>query len=273
VPSNGARPLGYNPPVIGALLPLAAMVCLIHPSDLDSELGRRALPWMPPDFARQVVRHRRDFARGAAAAATWPATFHRPGQPDGVEPTIAAQCQRLVQALRQQAPFADVVAGLGALAHLTLDLEGPFAGDGGQDADGQAFAAYLRSCSPRVPIVFYGREGLRLTASETALEPYLVDQRQRAEALRPLVRADFGRIGGPAAWRTLDDRSTTFGAASLTLNHATSIFATLTSWIWLHAGGLVPEIPVPNETVLVWKGEPKPRDAPGPTLGFRQAWH
>ncbi len=253
--------LGYNHAVLGVMLPAVMVVCMVHTPDLDPEVGRRALPWLPPDLARQVVKHRPDFARGAAAAARWPQQFHRPGGANGLEPTIAAQCERIVLALRSQAPFSEVVAGLGTLAHLTLDLTAPFV-DRDADAYAQAFAAYQRSAAPRVPIVFYGQDQMQLSQPRTALEPYLVSRRRAAATLAPLVRYDLDRAGGPSHWPSLDDRSTSFGAASVAINHASSVFANLASWVWKQGGGMVPDIPQGKQAIFVWKGEPRPREAP-----------
>jgi hypothetical protein len=245
------------------------VVCMVHTPDLDPEVGRRALPWLPPDLARQIVKHKNDFARGAAAAASWPREYHHPGGPDGLEPTIVAQCQRIVQALRSQAPFSEVVAGLGTLAHLTLDLNAPFVAHEG-DAYAQAFAAYQRSAAPRVPLVFYTQDRLLLSASPVAIEPYLASRRGNAEMLAPLIRYDLDRVGGPGRWPRLDDRSTSFGAASLAINHASSVFANLASWVWKQSGGLVPDVvPGGAQRILVWKGEPRPREAPRVRLSVR----
>ncbi len=239
--------------------PAALAVCLAHPIDIDREVGRRALPWLPPDLARQVARHEREFAGGAAAAARWPWAYHRPGGAQGVERTIEAQCQRLVKALHDRAPFSDVVAGLGALAHLTVDLGAPFAAARGGDAHAAAFASYLRSATPRIPIVFYGQRTTMLAGKFSAFAPLLQVRRHQADELASLVRADLDRTGGPASWPRLDDRSTSFGAASLVLNHATTDFAVLASWVWQHAGGLVPPIPTEHDEILVWQGAPQPR--------------
>jgi hypothetical protein len=254
--------VGYNRTVLAGVLPALMAMCMVHTPDLDPEVGRRALPWLPPDLARQVVRHKSDFARGGAAAAAWPRQFHRPGGADGLEATILAQCERLVQALRSQAPFSEVVAGLGTLAHLSMDLNAPFVAHDG-DAYAQAFASYQRSAAPRVPIVFYTQDRLQLTIPRAAIEPYLRTRRQLASRLAPLVRYDLDRVGGPGHWPALDDRSTSFGAASLAINHASSVFANLAAWIWRQGGGLVPEIQKGGAPgILVWKGEPRPREAP-----------
>ena len=262
-------PVGYNHAVIGVLLPALLAACLVHPTELDAEIGRRALPWLPPDLARQVVKHKHDFARGAAAAAAWPRSFHQPGAVNGLEPTIVAQCERIVQALRSQAPFSEVVAGFGTLAHLTLDLNAPFASAHGSDPYARAFAAYQRSAAPRVQMVFYGQERALFGQPNTAVEHYLQRRRNAAAAFAPLLRYDLDRVGGPGQWKALDDRSTSFGTAAITLNHSTSVFANLASWVWRQGGGKVPDIARSGGPIMVWKGEPRPRETPRHRLGVR----
>jgi len=260
----------YNASVPRVLLPVLAASCLVLPLEIDLEVGRRALPWMPPDLARQVAKRPKDFARGVKAARTWPANFHRSGGDDGVEAAIVAQCERLAAALRAQAPFADVVAGLGALAHLTADLDAPYLDRQTADPHAQAFSSYLRSAYSRIPQVFYGQD-LTLTRGPTeGLAFMLRARRSDSRSLAPLISADLDRLGGPANWRALDDRSSSFGAASLTLSHAATDFANLASWVWHHGGGLVSPIVAPPETLLVWSGEPKPREKTSPRLSFRQ---
>ena len=253
------------------LLPAVAAVCLAHPAEVDREVGRRSLPWLPPDLARQVSRHDRQFAAGAAAAAGWPLSFHVPGTRAGLESSIRSQCERLVAAIRARAPFAEVVAGLGALAHLTADVEDPFLGARPGDAYARSYASYVPAATPRIPLVFYGQESAVIAGPVDGIATLVAGRRRETDTMAGYVREDLYRLGGPASWGQLDDRSSSFGTASLFLNHAASDFANLASWVWIHAGGLVPEIPRQQDMILVWKGEPQPREAPRPTLGFRQA--
>jgi hypothetical protein len=256
--------------VLHVFLPAVAVVCLAHPAEVDREVGRRALPWLPPDLARQVERHERQFASGATAAAGWPRAYHVPGTRPGLEGAIRAQCERLAAAIRARTPFPEVVAGLGALAHLTADLDAPFLTSSPEDAYALSFGSYLPTAAPRIPLVFYGQERALIAGTVGGIGAIVINRRREAEILADLVREDLDRVGGPASWRRLDDRSSSFGSASLFLNHAASDFANLASWVWLHAGGLVPEIPRHQDMILIWKGEPQPREAPIPTLGVRQ---
>lgn len=250
------------------LLPVALTLCLAHPVELDREVGRRALPWLPPDLARQVQRHERDFARGAAAAAAWPAHHHVPGTPGGVEATLALQCQRIATAIRARAPFGEVVAGMGAVAHLCLDLNQSFPGPDAGTAYARSFASLMRAAGPRIPLVFYGQDPWLLRGSGEALESALARRRQARPSLGSIVREDMDRVGGPGRWPALDDRSSSFGAASLVLNHSASDFANLASWVWRAAGGHVPDIPMEG-TILVWKGEARPRET-SPVIRIRK---
>ena len=178
--------------MLSVILPAVAATCFAHPAALDREVGRRALPWLPPDLARQVVRHERDFASGAAAATRWPRSFHQPGGRSGLEVTIQTQCERLAAAIRDRAPFAEVVAGLGSLAHLTADLNAPFLTAHTSDRHAQAFAVYVPTAAPRIPLVFYGLN-----------RPVISGSRQRHPDDAGVESASTHRISPSTSARTL----------------------------------------------------------------------
>lgn len=252
------------------LLAAVATACLAHPAAIDVEVGRRALPWLPPDLARQVVKHEREFARGAALAAAWPAAYHQSRPRGALEATLQAQSDRLAVAIRNRVPFSEVVAGLGALTHLLVDANQPFTGSDRASPYGLAFAGFMRSVAPRIPSVFYGQDFALIHAPANRLGSVALARRSEADTLANLVHEDLDRVGGPGAWARLDDRSSSFGAASLTLNHAASDYANLASWIWRVAGGLVPRIVTADASILIWKGDLQPREAPRTHLSFRQ---
>lgn len=248
-------------------LTLGALACPLHPASLDVALGERALPGLPPDLARQVAKHPQAFAQGAQAAAAYPGPLHLRGGKNAVEEAIFQQCQRLAQALRQQASFQAVTAGLGALAHLVLDYN--FPASGAKPAHAQAFAHFLASRLPRIPVVFYGGAEAVPFASRDALWSWLLGEGQRLAALEQALAEDFARVGGPGQWNLLDDRSTAFGVASVAFNRAMSQYVTLASWIWRQGGGLVVPFPGDGHSILVWKGDLKPREAPMSHLRVR----
>jgi hypothetical protein len=258
--------------VLGLLLSTAVTVCLAHPVDLDQEVARRAAPWLPPDVARQLVRYDPDFKRGATAAANWPAPHHVRGGAQGVEAIVVWQCQRVAEGLRARMPFNEVVAGLGALAHLTVDLNRPF-GTGPDGVYSRAFTSYILASRGRIPWVFYGQDRHVLWHGG-ALEPMLLDRARDMTPLGPIVREDMDRMGGPGAWGRLDDRSSTFGAASLLVNHAATDFVNLASWVWQAGGGLVPQIRQADDSIIVWRGEATPSESTQRSvISIRKARH
>lgn len=243
-----------------------AVACSLHPATLDAELGRRALPGLPPDLARQLAKHPQAFSRGASSAAAYPKALHQRGGANAVEHAILAQCDRLVQAIRSRVSFEAVTAGFGALAHLVLDYNFPAAA--GQK-EAAALASFLASRLPRIPVVFYaGAENVPYQ-SRTDLWQWLLAEGQRLPALQQALLEDLTRVGGPQFWDRLDDRSTTFGVASVAFNRAMSQYVTLSSWVWHHAGGLVPPFPGNGQGIIVWKGELKPRETPVSRLRVR----
>lgn len=253
--------------MLALALSASLLACPLHPVSLDLELGKRALPGLPPDLARQIAKHPQAFRRGAEAAFAYPQPLHTVGDGNTLEEAILAQCDRLVTAIRGQASFEAVTAGFGALAHLVWDLNVPVTPRSPEEA--RAFAAFLASRAPRIPVVFYsGYEEIPF-ASRDGLWSFILQEARRAQPLRQALAEDFRRVGGPAFWDRLDDRSTAFGVASVSLNRALSQYVALASWVWHHAGGLVVPFPGDGKQILVWKGDLKPREAPLPRLGIR----
>lgn len=246
---------------------MTLLACPLHPVPLDLELGKRALPGLPPDLARQLAKHPEAFRRGAEAACAYPRDIHTVGPGNSLEEAVLAQCERLVKAIRQQASFEAVTAGLGVLVHLVWDLNFPV--DGSSPAEAKGFVAFLQSRMPRIPVVFYsGYEAVPFFSRED-LWRFILSEAARVSSLRLALAEDFQRVGGSAFWNLLDDRSTTFGVASVSMNRALSQYVALASWVWRQAGGLVVPFPGNGQRILVWKGELKPREAALPRLGIR----
>lgn len=240
------------------------LACPMHSANLDQELVQRSLPALPPDLARQLAKHPQALRRGAQGAASYPHPLHFRGGKNAVEEAVFAQSERLVRAIRSQTSFEEVTAGFGVLAHLVLDLYFPV-----QGSDAVAFAAFLTSRLPRIPVVFYALgESLPFQPRE-ALWRSLLTVDPQVRGLGEALREDFIRVGGAGNWQKLDDRSTAFGVASVTFNRATSHYAAVASWVWRHAGGLVTPLFRNGNGILVWKGELKPRETALPVLRRR----
>ncbi len=248
-------------------LSVTLLACPLHPVSLDLELGKRALPGLPPDLARQITKYPQAFRQGAEAAFAYPQALHAVGPGNTLEEALLAQCERLVQAIRNHSSFETITAGFGALAHLVWDLNFPV--EASSPTEAAAFVAFLRSRLPRIPVVFYSGYEMVPFSSRESLWHFILTEASRVPPLQKALIEDFQRVGGPAFWNRFDDRSTAFGVASVSMNRATSQYVALASWIWHHAGGLVVPFPGDGRQILVWKGELKPREAPLPRLGVR----
>lgn len=240
------------------------LACPVHSATLDQELVRRSLPGLPPDLARQFTKHPQAINRGTKVAASYPQPLHFRGGKNAVEQAVFAQSERLVRALRSQASFEEVSAGFGVLAHLVLDLYFPV-----QGSDALAFSSFLSSRLPRIPVVFYSLGEYFPFQSREELWRSLLSVDPLVRALGEVLREDFTRVGGAGNWQKLDDRSTAFGVASVIFNRAMSHYAAVTSWVWHNAGGLVPPFFRNGNSILVWKGELKPRETTLPPLRLR----
>lgn len=250
--------------MLALILASVVLACPVHPATLDQELVQRSLPALPPDLARQLAKHPQALRRGAQVATNYPHTLHLRGGKNAVEEAVFAQSERLVRALRSQTHFEDVTAGFGVLAHLVLDLYFPV-----QGSDSVAFSSFLSSRLPRIPVVFYDLGKLLPFQPRQELWRSLLTVAPQVRALGEALREDFTRVGGAGNWQKLDDRSTAFGVASITFNRAMSHFAVVASWVWHNAGGLVPPFFPNGNSILVWKGELKPRETPVPPLRLR----
>ncbi|MGQ9752757.1 MAG: hypothetical protein ACUVRE_09035 [Thermoanaerobaculaceae bacterium] len=240
------------------------LACPVHPAILDQELVQRSLPALPPDLARQLAKHPQALRRGAQVAANYPHPLHFRGGKNAVEEAVFAQSERLVHAIRSQTSFEEVTAGFGILAHLVLDLYFPV-----QGSDAVAFSSFLTSRLSRIPVVFYALEASLPFQPREELWRSLLSVDPQARALGEALREDFTRVGGAGNWQKLDDRSTAFGVASVTFNRATSHYAAVASWVWRNAGGLVIPLFRNGNSILVWKGELKPRETALPPLRLR----
>jgi hypothetical protein len=204
-----------------------------------------AVDFFPPDVARQVRKYHKRFdagiSRGLAAPPAW-----RAGPPGSLPQALDAQVRRCAADLRKPVPLEDLVEEIGVLAVLVLDANDPLAvvhDDAREPQYSAAYRSYVDSIIDRVRLVYYGQDRtlLKTGALDSTIEAALA----RSGSLYPFVGEEFYRTGELRNWRTLDDRSVTFGVAGVSLSRALTDFANFVALVWHRGGGQVPT-PLPT---------------------------
>jgi hypothetical protein len=232
----------------GSLFALvAAVACIGWGGDTARHVAWTAVDFFPPDLARQVRKHEKRFdagiARGLAAPPAW-----RAGPPGSLPQALDAQIRRCAADLRKPVPLEDLVEEIGVLAVLVLDANDPLAvvhDDAREVEYSEAYRTYVDSILQRVRLVYYGQDRALITGGKyDATVAAAID---RSRSLYPFVGDEFYRTGELRNWRTLDDRSVTFGVAGVSLSRALTDFANLVAFVWHSGGG---QIPTPLPTPL-----------------------
>jgi hypothetical protein len=196
----------------------------------------------PPDLARQLKKRKRVFEAGVLAPFSEPDPARHFKHPDGtgsLDRTLLEEVDRAIFAIRSHHPFDEVTRQLGTVAHFVADANNPLASSA-DDADmPRYFVDYLRyaeSAMGRFPLVFYGLEPQTERAGD--LTPIVQQALQRGRALYPLIGEAYREIDYASGVGAFDDRSTAFGAASVSFSHAVTDIAQVLRYIWLRAGGV-----------------------------------
>lgn len=233
----------YLPVVLGLTLVLAGVTPLrAWTPGTQVTVAREAARLVPADLARQIDRHRRAFEEGATAPFQDGDPARHMKNPDGsgsLDRVIQEEVARAIAAIRTHRPFEEVVRQLGVVSHFVADANNPLATSAADGEEARYFVDYLRyaeSAEPRFPLVFYGiRPGLE---ERKDVSPLLAEAFRRGRGLYPLVGREYRRIGFASGLGRFDDRSTAFGAASLSFSHAVTDVALVLRYIWITAGGV-----------------------------------
>lgn len=233
----------YLPVVLGLTLVLAGVTPLrAWTPGTQVTVAREAARLVPADLARQIDRHRRAFEEGATAPFQDGDPARHMKNPDGsgsLDRVIQEEVARAIAAIRTHRPFEEVVRQLGVVSHFVADANNPLATSAADGEEARYFVDYLRyaeSAEPRFPLVFYGiRPGLE---ERKDVSPVLAEAFRRGRGLYPLVGREYRRIGFASGLGRFDDRSTAFGAASLSFSHAVTDVALVLRYIWITAGGV-----------------------------------
>lgn len=216
----------------------------------------------PPDLARLIAKHRKEYLRGAVEplsdgnAARHMKNFDGSGELDQV---VASEIAGAIDLVRRHRPFAEVVARLGRLSHFVADANLPLNTANSDPGEGRYFRDFLEyadSARPRFAVVFYGL-GAPWQSSRD-IQAWTRTTLARGRKLYPAIGEEYRRIGTPggaqgipgaaggslagpvSGIRGFDDRSTAFAVAAVSYSHAVSDVARALRHVWLAAGGSDP---------------------------------
>ena len=194
----------------------------------------KASTLIPPPLQRQILRYRQEILRGCLDVM-------RDGDAAGNDARgISAACDELVDALGSRTPFSRACYLLGRLSALVAEYDPPVEIAGGTP-DGslwREFAEFVESEYSTFPLVINREgEGYLLKGSLSGYLDYVA--RRNADRRAALRRALSGEE--PGRWR--DQRSLTYGLASLVYNDMVLDTARLWLFVWQQAGGGVGDAP------------------------------
>jgi hypothetical protein len=204
-------------------------------------IAREAAHLAPPDLERLIEKHQKRFLAGVQAPFADADPQRHQCNPDGsglLDQVIAAEVATTIEMIRDHRPFADIVWRLGVVAHYAAEANNPLAASAADATEARYradYARYVESALPRFPLVFYGEPADHLAAGgDRAIVRRAL---ARSRGLYPLLSSEYRRIGYASGRLSFDDRSTAFGASSVTFSRAVNDVMLLMRHIWLRAGG------------------------------------
>lgn len=228
-------------------------------------IGLEAAALAPPDLARQITRHRKEFLRGTVEPLRDGDAARHMKNPDGsgsLDRTVATEMAAAIELIRRHRPFGEVVEQLGRVSHFVADANLPLNTANSDGQEGRYFRDFLEyadSARPRFAVVFYGLEPEWKSARD--VEAWTRTTLARGRKLYPAIGEEYRRIGGAGGVGGIggtggtggmgdsgagggiagfDDRSTAFAVAALSYSHAVSDVARALRHVWLAAGGSDP---------------------------------
>ena len=228
-----------------AIALFAALTCVSWGGATVRHVAWTAVDFFPPDFARQIRKYHKRFdagiSRGLSAPPAW-----RAGPPGSLPQALDAHIRRCAADLRKPVTLDDLVEEVGVLSVLVLDANDPLAvvHDDGREAEySNAYRVYVDTILERVRLVYYGQD--RALIKNSSIDVTVAAALARSNSLYPFVGEEFYRTVELRDWRTLDDRSVTFGVAGVSLSRGLTDLANLVALVWHSGGGQVPT-PLPT---------------------------
>lgn len=230
------------------LIPLLIFQLLL-PAGLPAQPGVEAHVWsatlhqvvvvkastlMPPPLQRQILRYRKEILTGCLDVLRDGAGVRNDAQ------AITSACEELIDALGSRTPFSRVCYLLGRLSALAAEFDPPVdtALNSPDNSRWHGFTQVLESEYKNFPLVINREgEGYLLKGSLSQYLDYAA--RRNADRKAALLRALA--VEKPGQWR--DQRSLTYGLASLVYNDMVLDSARLWLFIWQQAGGEIGDAP------------------------------
>ncbi|MEO7795298.1 MAG: hypothetical protein ABIV06_11050, partial [Thermoanaerobaculia bacterium] len=204
---------------------LAPAVALAWKPSTQKAIAIEAGTLAPPDLARLLVRHRKEFLRGSVEPLSDTDAARHMKNADGsgsLDQTVAAEMTTAIQLIQRHRPFTEVVEHLGRISHFVADANLPLNTANTDPREGAYFRDFLEyadSARTRFAVVFYGLgpdwRGPR------DVETWTSSTLARGRKLYPAIGEEYRRIGatsgaaGTSGVTRFDDRSTAFAVAAL----------------------------------------------------------
>jgi hypothetical protein len=200
----------------------------------------------PPDLARQLRRHQKEYLRGALEPLSDVSAARHMKNADGsgtLDQAISTEMTAAIDLIRKHRPFSEVVARLGRVSHFVADANLPLNTANTDPREGRYFRDFLEyadSARPRFAVVFYGL-GADWRGPRD-IENWTRTMLGRGRKLYPSIGEEYRRIGDAAGRDAFDDRSTAFAVAAVAYSHAVSDVARALRHVWIAAGGSDPRV-------------------------------
>lgn len=258
--------LPRRPPrlLLAALAAFVAVPAAAWTPASQQRIAEQAARLAPPDFYRQLARHRAAYLQGTTDPFKEGRAADHFKNPDGggrLDEVVRQAIADTIATIRAHRPFPEICYRAGVVSHYLADANNPLNSAAGDPAEVRYFADFLRyleSVEPRVEMVFYGFRG---GFAEADLPRLVAETLGRSRRFYPLVGREYRRVGFAPGALAFDDRSTAYAVASLAYSHAISDIAEALRYIWLAAGGIDARRPVPRRGRQVVK-VPRPAARP-----------
>ncbi len=215
----------------------------------QQRIAEMAARLAPPDFYRQLARHRAAYVQGVLDPFREAEPAHHFANGDGsgrLDQAIAQSVDNTIAAIRAHQPFEEIAYRAGIVSHYLADANNPLNSDESDGEEGRYFADFLRyleQVEPRLELVFYGfRDGPHQSRHLPAL---IAETLERSRGFYPVVGREYRRVGFASGIKAFDDLSSAYGVASISYSHAISDIAEVLRYIWIEAGGIDTRVRIP----------------------------